>query len=159
MTLQTSGELGMRLLQGTIDLLAEGHTGVILVNSDSPTLPLAILRDAAAAVLSGDCVVLSPALDGGYTLIGLSKAHARMFADIPWSTAEVYALTVARAEALGIPVVNVPGWYDVDDAASLAMLEDELAGRPLALLRLAGAEAPGTRGFLRARASSKGVQR
>lgn len=148
--LQGEGDLGARLLQATVDLLGRGHAGVILVNSDSPTMPLAILRDAAAAVRGADGVVLSPAYDGGYTLIGLSKPHERLFAAIPWSTSTVHALTLARAAEIGLPVTSVPPWYDVDDAHSLAMLEAEFAGRPPALVmpRLAGAEAPATRQFL-----------
>ncbi|MEP7029618.1 MAG: TIGR04282 family arsenosugar biosynthesis glycosyltransferase [Pseudolabrys sp.] len=154
LTLQGEGDLGERLLRGTADLLAAGHAGAILVNSDSPTLPKAILRQAVDAVRSGDNVTLSPALDGGYTLVGLSKVHARLFANIPWSTPEVYDLTLARARDIGLPVKNVPGWYDVDDAASFQMLEDELAGRPPAFAEpgLVGADAPATRGFLRERA-------
>ncbi len=153
LTLQIDGDLGDRLLQGMTDLLADGHEGVILVNSDGPTLPLSILREAVEALRHGASVVLSPAFDGGYGLIGLSKPHARLFADIPWSTSDVYRLTLARAQELGLPVVAVPGWYDVDDAASLAMLEDELAGRPPAQSKLAGADAPATRRFLAQRAS------
>ncbi len=95
---QVEGDFGERLLHGVIDLLAAGHAGAILINSDSPTLPKAILRQAADAVRGGDNVVLSPAADGGYTLIGLSKPHARLFADIPWSTSDVYRLTL-RARA------------------------------------------------------------
>ena len=129
MTPQCEGDFGERLLQGTNDLLDAGHDGAILVNSDSPTLPASILRAAVDAVRQGDNVVLSPAFDGGYTLIGLSKPHRRLFEDIPWSTSSVYRLTLERAREIGLPVVNVPGWYDVDDAASLRMLEDELAGR------------------------------
>ena len=126
--LQADGDLGARLLQATIDLLDQGHAGAILVNSDSPTLPASILRAAVAAVRSGDAAVLSPALDGGYTLIGLSQPHRRIFADIPWSTPQVYGLTLERAHEIGVPVVNVPAWYDVDDAESLRMLEAELGG-------------------------------
>lgn len=153
--LQGEGDLSARLVKGITDLLAAGHAGAILVNSDSPTLPKAILRAAVDAVRQGDNVVLSPALDGGYALIGLSRPHAGLFADIPWSTGEVYRLTLAHAGELGLPVVNVPGWYDVDDATSFAMLEDELAGqRPAFADRtLVGADARGTRQFLRARRS------
>ena len=151
--LQGEGGLGARLLKATADLIAAGFAGVILVGSDSPTLPKAILRAAADAVRQGDNVVLSPALDGGYTLIGLSRPHARLFDDMPWSTDAVYRLTLARAAELGLPVVSVPGWYDVDDAASFQMLEDEIDGvRPaFAAAHLAGADAPATRQFLRDR--------
>ena len=113
--LQGEGNLGDRLLKGAADLLDAGHAGAILVNSNSPTLPAAILRQAVEAVRSGDNVVLSHAVDGGYTLIGLSKPHARLFEDIPWSTPDVYRLTLDRAREIGLPLVAVPAWYDVDD--------------------------------------------
>ena len=90
LTLQGDGDLGARLLKGTADFIDAGYGGAILVNSDSPTLPKAILRAAVDAVRAGDNVVLSPALDGGYTLIGLSQPHARLFDEMPWSTPEVY---------------------------------------------------------------------
>lgn len=148
---QVDGGFGDRLLHGTQDLLDAGHDGAILVNSDSPTLPLQILRAAVDAVRGGDRAVLSPAADGGYTLIGLSKLHRRLFEDIEWSTSTVYRRTRERAGEIGLPVVDVPPWYDVDDAASLQMLEDELAGRRPAFSRVPGAEAPATRHFLRER--------
>lgn len=149
--LQGEGDLGARMRKAIADLLAAGHAGVILLNSDAPTLPLAILRAAVQAVRSGDNVVLSPALDGGYALIGLSQPHPGLFSDIPWSTDQVYRLTLARAHALGLPVVPVPGWYDVDDASSLRMLTDELSGRRPAFAEpnLVGADAAASRQFLR----------
>ena len=151
--LQGEGDLGARLVKGSADLLGAGHAGVILLNADAPTLPKAILRAAVDAVRRGDNVVLSPALDGGYTLIGLSRPHAGLFSDIPWSTDQVYRLTLERARELDLPLVNVPGWYDVDDAASLQMLTDELSGRRPAFAEpnLVGADAPATRSFFCAR--------
>jgi hypothetical protein len=148
--LQGEGDLGARLLKGTTDLLNAGYAGAILVNSDSPTLPKAILREAVEAVRAGDNVVLSPAIDGGYTLIGLTRGHVGLFNDMPWSTDAVYRLTLERAARLGLPVVNVPGWYDVDDAASFQMLEDEVDGiRPaFASPHIISADAPATRQFV-----------
>lgn len=149
--LQGAGDLGARLLKGSADLLSEGYKGVILINSDSPTLPLSILRDAAEALREGDKVVLGPATDGGYTLIGLSRPHARLFEDIPWSTPAVHALTVRRASEIGVPVSNVAMWYDVDDATSLEILAAEMRGeRPFfSPADLIAADAPATREFMR----------
>jgi rSAM/selenodomain-associated transferase 1 len=154
--LQGEGDLGARLLKCTADLIAAGFAGAILVNSDSPTLPKAILRDAVDALRQGDNVVLSPAFDGGYTLVGLTRPHARLFEAMPWSTSEVYRLTLERAREIGLPVVNVAGWYDVDDATSFRMLADECAGRrpSFAAPHLVGADAPATRQFIRARQSA-----
>jgi uncharacterized protein len=148
--LQCEGDLGARLLRATADLLSLGHAGAILLNADSPTLPGAILRAAVDAVRGNDAVVLSPAADGGYTLIGLAKAHAHVFAGIPWSTDAVHRLTVARAREIGLPVIDLPGWYDVDDAQTLRLLESELDGAPLSFAApgLRGADAPATRRFL-----------
>jgi hypothetical protein len=150
---QGKGGLGERLARATRGLLGQGHAGAILVNSDGPTLPGAILREAVDAVLSGDRMVIGPALDGGYTLIGLSTPHPQVFAGIPWSTGEVYRATVARARDIGLSVVNVSQWYDVDDESSLRMLEAELDGQPPAFAApgLTGGEAPMTRKFLDAR--------
>lgn len=151
---QCDADFGGRLLQATTELLAAGHTGAILVNADSPTLPAPILRAAVRALCDGeDVVVLSPALDGGYTLIGLSRPHARLFAGIPWSTPQVYRLTIERAAEIGVPVVAVPGWYDVDDKETLRLLEAELAGERPAFAEpgLVGAPAPATRRFLEQR--------
>jgi rSAM/selenodomain-associated transferase 1 len=148
---QCDGAFGARLLYAAADLLQAGHAGAILVNADSPTLPASILRAAVGALSEGeDVVVLSPAFDGGYTLIGLSQAHPRLFADIPWSTPQVHHLTVERAAEVGVPVVAVPGWYDIDDGETLRMLEAELAGERPAFAEpgLVAAPAPATRQFL-----------
>jgi glycosyltransferase A (GT-A) superfamily protein (DUF2064 family) len=152
---QSNGDLGARLLSATVDLLDAGYDGAILVNSDSPTLPLSILRAAVRAVRQGDVVVLSPALDGGYTLIGLTNPHARLFADIPWSTPQVHRLTLERAREINLPVVAAPQWYDVDDECTLRLLQAELAGERLtfAAAGLSGADAPATRRFLEMRSN------
>jgi len=147
---QSDGDLGARLRNAIKDLLRAGHHGAILVNSDSPTLPLAILRDAVHAVRRGDNVVLGPALDGGYTLVGLSQPHDHLFADIPWSTPQVYRLTLERAREIDLPVTNVPQWYDIDDEYTLRLLQAELAGQPLEFAEpgVTGADAPHARRFL-----------
>ena len=150
--LQRDDDFGSRLATATRDLLAR-HAGAILVNADSPTLPASILRAAVDATRRGG-VVLSPALDGGYTLIGLSQLHERLFADIPWSTPQVHQRTVERAREIGFPVTDVPGWYDVDDAASLALLQAELAGEALPFAPAgSGAAAPATHSYLARRAA------
>jgi rSAM/selenodomain-associated transferase 1 len=146
--LQCEGDFGTRLRIATHELL-DAHAGAILVNSDSPTLPASILRQAVDATRRGGTVVLSPAHDGGYTLIGVSQLHARLYADIPWSTAQVHGKTLERAAEIALPVTQVSGWYDVDDGESLALLEAELAGEPTPFAN--GADAPATRAYLSAR--------
>lgn len=159
MVLQGPGDLGERLLRGIADLLAAGHEGAILINSDSPTLPPAILEAAVAALLRGDPLVLAPALDGGYTLIGLRSAAPRLFQDIAWSTETVFERTLERAGEIGMPATVLDRWYDVDDAASLAILQAELDGTPpdFAGARLVPRDAPRTRAFMEARRGAEPV--
>ena len=103
------------------------YQSVCLLNSDSPTLPQAYLSTAATALaVDGDRIVLGPSTDGGYYLIGLKTAHRRLFEDVEWSTERVFQQTVARAKEVGLPVVVLPTWYDVDEAESLRTLAGEL---------------------------------
>jgi rSAM/selenodomain-associated transferase 1 len=118
---------GRSLLQAAQELFARGHDAVCLLNSDSPTLPTRLLVQAAATLAaSGDRVVLGPAEDGGYYLIGMKAPHTQLFRDIVWSTDRVAEQTRARARALGLPIVELATWYDVDDHASLQRLCREL---------------------------------
>ena len=74
-----------------------------------------------------------------------------MFTDIPWSTARVCALTIERAREINLPLELLPRWYDLDDAATLSRLCDELfaANEKLhASAEHAGYEAPHTRDYL-----------
>ena len=121
---------GRCLLHAVRSLLEAGHTGVCVLNSDSPTLPTALLRRAAELLAApGDRAVLGPAEDGGYYLLGVKAPHAALFTDIDWSTAAVAEQTRARAAAIGLELVELEPWYDVDDRASLRRLLDELGGR------------------------------
>jgi rSAM/selenodomain-associated transferase 1 len=119
---------GRSLLHAIQAMLALGHGSAVVLNSDSPTLPTSFLcRTAEALTQDGDRVVLGPAEDGGYYLLGMKQAHARLFADIAWSTDSVAETTRARAAELGLEVVELPTWYDVDDHAALTRLIAETA--------------------------------
>jgi rSAM/selenodomain-associated transferase 1 len=121
--------IGRCLLHAAQALFAQGFASVCLLNADSPNLPTAILTRAAEALAApGDRVVLGPAEDGGYYLIGMTAPHAQLFEEVAWSTEHVATQTRARARSLGLEVVELPTWYDVDDASSLRVLLAELAG-------------------------------
>jgi hypothetical protein len=128
---QCGGDLGARLLQGTKDILAKGHDAAFILSSDSPTLPMDVLDDAIDRLFAQDCMVLGPAIDGGYTFIGLTHPHERLFEDMPWSTDQVYRLTMERAAEISLPVFSTSEWYDVDEASTLALLQSELRGETL----------------------------
>jgi rSAM/selenodomain-associated transferase 1 len=122
-------DIGDCLSQVLGRLLADGHSQAIALNSDGPTLPAAYLRPAIARLDDAD-VVLGPSEDGGYYLIGLTQPQPELFQDIEWSTEQVTAQTVARAEAMGLSVALLPPWYDVDTSADLDRLRAELTTLP-----------------------------
>jgi rSAM/selenodomain-associated transferase 1 len=120
------------LLHTVQEILAHGHGSAVVLNSDSPTLPTALLLETAAVLAQpGDRAVLGPSNDGGYYLLGLKAAHRRMFEDIAWSTERVAEQTLERAHEIGLEVHRLPAWYDVDDADGLRRLYGELSGEDL----------------------------
>ncbi len=146
MVAQRDGGFGERLFGAVEDLFAVGYGSVCLIDSDSPTLPAASLAAAVHALSQpGDRAVLGPSEDGGYYLVGLKRAHRRLFEDITWSTEHVARETLERAAEINLEMLQLPTWYDVDDAATLRALCEELfAGARGGQ----GFNAPQTRGFL-----------
>jgi hypothetical protein len=148
---QRGNGFGERLLATAEDLLACGYGNVCLIDSDSPTVPATAYEHAVAELAKpGDRIVLGPSHDGGYYLIGLKRAHPEPFSNITWSTSTVFAETIAAANAARIEVTILPLWYDVDDAATLDILNAELLhNTPPSFTTIAGYPAEHTRAFLR----------
>jgi rSAM/selenodomain-associated transferase 1 len=138
-----SPDFGRCLLHAAETLLRTGHGAVCLLNADSPTLPVGYLVAAATLLAApGERIVLGPATDGGYYLIGMKRLHPGLFDGMAWSTDQVMAQTLERAESLGLGVALLPTWYDVDDAETLRMLTREvLEGKPF---RQVGTATPAT---------------
>lgn len=113
---QGEGDLGARLQRAFAGAFAAGARRVVVIGSDCPEVGADDIREAWQALASVD-VVLGPARDGGYWLIGLAQPQPRLFADMPWSTAEVFRQTVERARALGLRVAPLRRLADVDTAA------------------------------------------
>lgn len=135
---------GRCLLHAIEGMLGQGFSAACVLNSDSPTLPTALLARAASLLLApGERVVLGPAEDGGYYLLGMRRVHARLFADIAWSSETVAQATRDRAVELGLELVELPVWYDVDDRLALARLLAEVSG-PAETGALAPYAAPAT---------------
>ena len=145
--LQSDAVLGNVLFGATRHLLAAGHDCALLVNGDSPTLPAAFVQEGIERLRRpGDRLVLGPASDGGYYLIGLKLPHRELFADIPWGTDAVARLTLERASRINLEHALLPEWYDIDDAQTFAWLREELGGGPSRFR--GGGRAPATRAWL-----------
>jgi rSAM/selenodomain-associated transferase 1 len=110
-----------------IDRMLAVHRAAVVLNSDSPTLPTALLVETARRLAQpGDRAVIGPSTDGGYYLLGIKERHRGLFECISWSTEHVMRQTLQRAEELGIEMHVLPPWYDVDDRYSLKLLRAEL---------------------------------
>ena len=118
---QQGATLGERII-ATLAPLFRRYSPVVLIGSDSPDLP-AELIDRAFELLCGHTdVVLGPAHDGGYYLIGMRSMHASLFERIEWSTAVVAQQTRARASEAGLRTAELPPWHDLDTVADLETL-------------------------------------
>jgi rSAM/selenodomain-associated transferase 1 len=125
---QRSDDLGQRMNQLCVDLWHLGHRNVVLIGSDLPALPLAILDEAFTRLSSAEHkVVLGPSQDGGYYLIGMNQPTPALFANMTWGHDQVLAETTARLRRLGVSFALLPSWFDIDtldDIQRLGGLDD-----------------------------------
>ena len=124
---QRGDGFGERLAFAASDLFQCGFASVCLIDSDSPTVSTEVYAQAVELLSTpDDRVVLGPSDDGGYYLIGMKRVHPQLFERIDWSTERVLSQTRERGRELNLEVSLLPAGYDVDDAASLRRLRDEL---------------------------------
>jgi len=113
-------DLGQKMAAALTETLQQDNCKLaVLIGSDIPFLETDIIEQAFSKLATAD-IVLGPALDGGYYLIGLQRrelAQTKIFQDIPWGTDQVFATTVARARAT--VVATLPSLFDVDTLADL----------------------------------------
>jgi len=110
---QVEGDLGQRMMASFVQAFAEGAQQVVLTGSDIPGLDSALAR-AAFDALGAAPIVIGPAVDGGYYLIGMCAPGANLFEDIAWSSERVLAQTEALARARGLSVARVAKLCDMD---------------------------------------------
>ncbi len=123
---QADGDLGQRMAAFFAHWLPSAPDGVVLIGTDSPTLPTSFIEQAFAALQDAD-VVLGPATDGGYYLIGCRGRVPAVFDGIAWGTRSVLAETVQRLESLDVRLALLPPWYDVDTLDDWKMLVGHVA--------------------------------
>ena len=117
---QASGDLGDRMRALMADLFARGARAVVLVGSDLPDIETGVVADAFAELaVHPDAIVVGPALDGGYYLLGAAGRVPPVFDAIRWGSADVLSQTRAAAERHDVPVVLVAPSGDVDTLADL----------------------------------------
>ena len=129
-------DLGERLTSATQWAAEHRYTKILLVGSDSPTLPISYIPKAFTLLDSRD-IVIGPSTDGGYYLIGFSvetldATVPHIFGEIAWSTADVFQQTVARIRSLKATLGLLPPWYDIDRAEDMAFLHAHISAMRLA---------------------------
>lgn len=113
---QADGDLGERMRAAVAEAKADGASRVVVIGTDCPDVNADVVSDAFARLDRAD-VVLGPAVDGGYYLIGVHEPHRLLFASIPWSSPETTAATLRAARTAGLRVELLPVLSDVDTAA------------------------------------------
>ena len=118
---QVGENLGARMKHAFETMFARGYQHVLIVGTDVPSLPLEHYQQALALLDTHD-LILGPALDGGYYLIGLNKPMPALFENIPWSTDRVLSLTREKADGLGMRTALLSPWRDIDTIDDLKAL-------------------------------------
>ncbi|HSR20171.1 MAG TPA: TIGR04282 family arsenosugar biosynthesis glycosyltransferase [Anaerolineales bacterium] len=124
---QRGASLGERLDNLLTGVLQGGSQRAVVMDSDSPTLPIDYISRAFELLADAD-MVMGPTRDGGYYLIGLKRPQPYLLRQVQMSTSHVLGDTLALADSCGLSVSLLPTWYDVDTVADLHQLADEVAG-------------------------------
>jgi rSAM/selenodomain-associated transferase 1 len=133
---QSAGDLGQRMASLFSEAFKCGTRRCVLIGSDSPTLPEDYLTKAFE-LLERVPLVLGPARDGGYYLIGARGSVPPVFEGIEWGTDRVLQQTIRRLQSAGVSFALLPEWYDIDTAEDLERLRQELQeARTSALIEL-----------------------
>lgn len=118
---QCGTDLGQKLSNAFGVLSRRGYTEVIVIGTDCPGMNSQLLKEAFERLKKYD-LVLGPAEDGGYYLIGAHMAHPALFAGISWSSSSVLSETLAAAEDLGLTYTLLPLLPDIDEEKDLIHL-------------------------------------
>ena len=125
MVAQTTGDLGERMHAYFVDAHAHQIEKIVLIGSDSPHVPAALLRQAFEQLDEHQCVI-GPARDGGYYLIGARNIVPPVFDDIDWSTNRVLQQTVTKLKEADISYSLLPPSFDIDTIDDFRELQQQL---------------------------------
>lgn len=124
---QNGADLGQRLDGVIRHAFSSGFGPLIVVGTDSPTLPESFVIGAFKSLTANDShLTLGPSADGGFYLIGLPRQAPDIFHDVAWSTPRAYEHTARNAALAGLNLIALPPWYDVDTFSDLVHLRFEL---------------------------------
>jgi rSAM/selenodomain-associated transferase 1 len=120
---QEGEDLGDKMSRAIQDRLVEGYERVVIIGSDSPSLPASYI---SRALDSDKDMVLGPSTDGGYYLIGMAGKVVEVFKGVAWGTEKVLSETLEHLERNGASLELLPVWYDVDSPEDLKFFKTHL---------------------------------
>lgn len=121
--IQPDGDLGQRIAWFFREAAQRGRGPAVLIGTDSPDLPTSRINQAFELLSDGSAdVVMSPAADGGFVLIGLRGDPGSLFQTIRWSSPQTLLDTLKAAQLSGKQSILLPAWYDVDHIENLGTL-------------------------------------
>ena len=120
---QKGKDLGEKMRQAFIDRFRQGYNKVVIIGSDSPSLPVCYIKKALD---SEQNLVLGPSIDGGYYLIAMKDKVSEIFGGVSWGTDKVLNETLQRIQDSSISFDLLPIWYDVDCPEDLKFLKTHL---------------------------------
>ncbi|BAY88583.1 hypothetical protein NIES3275_05610 [Microchaete diplosiphon NIES-3275] len=123
---QGEGDLGDRMMRSLADAVASGKQQIIIIGIDCPGVNSQLLAMAFEQLDNFD-MVLGPAMDGGYYLIGLRQSIPQLFANIDWGTSQVFSQTLDIAQQLNLSRADLPTLVDVDRPEDLPIWEQTIA--------------------------------
>ncbi len=119
---QHGGDLGERMMNAFRDMFEKGYENVVIIGSDCPALDERIIIDAYHQLKKWD-IVIGPAFDGGYYLLGMKSLHPYLFEKMAWSTPTVFEVTAARCKSLHLSCAVLPRLPDIDEEKDLVHLK------------------------------------
>jgi len=114
-SVQPAGDLGYKMEYAFNKAFLEGYKDVVIIGSDCLQLDQELIEQAFSDLETGD-IVLGPATDGGYYLLGMKQLHSSLFRDKAWSTASVFSETLAAIKHENLTYTLLPVLSDIDRA-------------------------------------------
>jgi len=123
--IQEGNDLGARMKNAFKSLFTGGYEKIVIIGTDCPDIDETILKDAFVKLENHD-IVIGPATDGGYYLLGMKKEHPYLFQNIGWSTEVVLKQTIDRCDIHQVSYFLLPELSDIDEEKDLVHFESLL---------------------------------
>ena len=121
---QSAGDLGVKMQSAFNAIALSPNDSMVMIGTDCYDLECEMIRNAFEGLKHVD-VVIGPAMDGGYYLIGMKQVHKELFQSMPWSTSQLLETTILRMREMHLSFILLPTLRDIDEVTD-AMATDDL---------------------------------